>query len=136
MEQVTYYTQLVTSSMKHRKGCLHKSLEKLSNETLDMTSKAALPSLPKWDSQSTDCRELSLNWWNPIFKNIPTLMSPSKQWIWDLIDPVIKSPSVWAICLPAFLAVLVILQKLLSLLLPSQHITNKVKDDWWLSITL
>lgn len=82
------------------------------------------------------CRGISLIWGNPLFKNSPTLKSPSKQWIWDLIDPVIKSPYVWAICLPAFLAVLVILQKLLNLLLPSQQIIDRVKDVCWLSITL
>ena len=53
-----------------------------------------------------------------------------------LIDLAIKSQSVWAICLPAFLAVLVILQKLLNLLFLSEQIVGRVKDVCWLSITL
>lgn len=96
---------------------------------------------PPWVSQSeahtAKCfRGFSLIWRNQIFKTRSTLKSRSKQQIWDLIDPVIKSQSIWAICLPAFLAVLVILQKLLNLLFSSQQIVDRGKDVSGLSITL
>lgn len=81
-------------------------------------------------AHTTKCvRGFSPIWRNQMLvKSRPTLKSPSKQQIWDLIDLVIKSQSIWAICLPAFLAVLVILQKLLNLLFSLQQIVGRVKD--------
>ena len=113
------------------------SLEKLGHHVTKDDIKVKSPHVSQSVSHIAKCfRGFFLTWGNQTYKSTPTLKSPSKQQIWNLIDLVIKSQSIWAICWPALLAVLVIFQRLLNLLFSSQQIIERVKDVCWLSIIL